>query len=122
MVPSVYQSAWDVYVRSSSQTVAAATVGVERSTLSKWVAADGGIRPRQGRKAGNGRRLTYEDRCAIEAGLAVRESQTSIAARIGFDRSTISREIGRGRLVDGTYSAKRGQAVAITHGRRPKTP
>jgi IS30 family transposase len=67
--------------------------------------------------AGNGRRLTYEDRCAIEAGLAVRESQTSIAARIGFDRSTISREVGRGRLVDGGYSAKRGQAVAITQGR-----
>jgi IS30 family transposase len=122
MVPSVYQSAWDVYVRSSSQAVAAAAVGFERSTLSKWVAADCGVRPRQGRMAGNGRRLTYEDRCAIEAGLAVRESQTSIAARIGFDRSTISREVGRGRLVDGGYSAKRGQAVAITQGRRPKTP
>jgi IS30 family transposase len=122
MVPSVYQSAWDVYARSSSQTVAAAAVGLERSTLSKWVAADGGVRPRQGRKAQNGRRLTYEDRCAIEAGLAVKESQTSIAARIGFARSTISREVGRGRLADGSYSAKRGQAVTITRGRRPKTP
>jgi IS30 family transposase len=122
MVPSVYQQAWDVYARSSSQAVAAAAVGVERSTLSKWVAADGGVRPRQGRRAANGKRLSYEDRCAIEAGLAVRESQTSIAARIGFDKATVSREVDRGRLADRSYSAMRGQAVAVTNGRRPKTP
>jgi IS30 family transposase len=121
MVPSVYQQAWDVYARSSSQAVAAAAVGVERSTLSKWVAADGGVRPRQGRGAGNGKRLSYEDRCAIEAGLAVRESQSSIAVRIGFDKSTVSREVGRGRLADRSYSAMRGQAVAVSNGRRPKT-
>jgi len=51
----------------------------------------------------------------------VKESQTAIAGRIGFDKATISREVKRGRLADGTYSAMRGQAVAVTNGRRPKT-
>jgi len=88
--------------------------------MSKWVASDGGVRPRQGRTAGNGNRLSFEDRCAIEAGLTVKESQTSIATRIGFDKSTVSREIARGRLADGRYSAKRGHAVATDNARRPK--
>lgn len=120
MVPSVLQMAWDVYARSQSHSVAAAAVGFERSTVSKWFAVDGGVRPRQGRDAGNGKRLTYENRCAIEAGLAVKEIHASIAERIGFDKGTISREIGRGRLATGRYSAQRGQAVAVQNGKRPK--
>lgn len=120
MVPSVYQRMWEVYARTSSGYAAAAAVGLERSSVTKWIAADGGVRPRQGRSAGNGKRLSYEDRCAIEAGLAVKEAQTSIAQRIGFDKSTISREIARGRLKSGRYSAKRGQAVAVANGKRPK--
>ena len=121
MVPSVVQRAWDVYAQTQSQAVAAAVVGLERSTLSRWVATDGGVRPRQGRGAGNGKRLAFEDRCAIEAGLAVTESQASIARRIGFSAATVSREITRGRLNSGRYSAKRGQAVAVENGRRPKS-
>jgi len=120
MVPSVYQRIWEVYAQTSSGYAAAAAVGVERSSVTKWIAADGGVRPRQGRGAGNGKRLSFEDRCAIEAGLAVDESQTSIAARIGFDKSTVSREVARGRLKTGRYSAKRGQAVAVDNGKRPK--
>lgn len=120
MVPSVVQTAWEVYARTSSAAAAAAAVGLERSTLTKWFATDGGIRPRQGRGAGNGNRLSFEDRCAIEAGLTVGESQTSIAARIGFDKSAVCREVGRGRLVSGRYCAKRGQAVAVANGKRPK--
>ena len=120
MVPSVYQRMWEVYAQTSSGSAAAAAVGVERSSATKWIAADGGVRPRRGRQAGNGKRLSYEDRCAIEAGLAVKETQASIAARIGFDKSTVSREIARGRLKSGRYSAKRGQAVAVANGKRPK--
>lgn len=120
MVPSVYQLMWEVYAQTSSGSAAAAAIGMERSSVTKWIAADGGVRPRQGRTAGNGRRLSFEDRCAIEAGLAVKETQTSIATRIGFSKSTVSREINRGRLADGRYSAKRGQAVAVANGKRPK--
>jgi IS30 family transposase len=120
MVPCVYQRVWEVYAQTSSGYAAAAAVGVERSSVTKWIAADGGVRPRQGRHCGNGKRSSFEDRCAIEAGLAVAESQTSIAARIGFNKSTVSREIARGRLASGRYSAKRGHAVAVTNGKRPK--
>lgn len=120
MVPSVYQQMWEVYAQTSSGYAAAAAVGVERSSVTKWIAADGGVRPRQGRQSGNGKRLSFEDRCAIEAGLAVKETQVSIAERIGFDKSTVSREIARGRLKSGRYSAKRGQAVAVANGKRPK--
>jgi len=120
MVPSVYQRMWEVYAQTLSSYAAAAAVGVERSSATKWMAAEGGVRPRQGRQAGNGKRLSYEDRCAIEAGLAVKETQTSIAERIGFDKSSVSREIARGQLKSGRYSAKRGQAVAVANGKRPK--
>jgi IS30 family transposase len=120
MVPSVVQTAWEVWAQTSSQRAAAVAVGVERSSLTRWFAADGGVRPRQGRTAGNGKRLSFEDRCMIEAGLKVKEPQASIAGRLGFSAGTVSREIGRGRLACGRYSAKRGQAVAVTNGRRPK--
>jgi IS30 family transposase len=119
MVPGVVQAMWDKYVETSSGPVAAAWVGVDRKTAFNWIERCGGIRPRQGRHP-SGKRLSFEDRCAIEAGLAVSESQTSIAERIGFDKSTISREVRRGRLASGRYSAKRGQAAATTNARRPK--
>ena len=123
MVPGVVQAMWDKYVETSSGPVAAACVGVDRRTAFNWIDSCGGIRPRQGRHP-SGKRLSFEDRCAIEAGLAVKESQSSIAGRIDFDRSTVSREIGRGRLASGRYSgrysAKRGQSVATTNAKRPK--
>ena len=124
MVPSVVHRVWDVYAQTSSGYAAAAAVGLDRSSVTKWVAADGGVRPRQGRDAGNGKRLSFEDRCAIEAGLAVKETQASIAARVGFSAGTVSREVARGRLTSGRYSgrysARRGQAVSVLNGRRPK--
>jgi len=119
MVPGVVQAMWDKYVETSSGPVAAAWVGVSRKTAFNWIESCGGIRPRQGRHP-SGRRLCFEDRCAIEAGLAVEETQSSIADRIGFDPSTVSREIVRGRLASGGYSARRGQAVAVSNGKRPK--
>jgi hypothetical protein len=51
MVPSVVQQAWEVYAQTSSGYAAAAAIGVERSTVTKWLAADGGVRPRQGRSS-----------------------------------------------------------------------
>jgi transposase, IS30 family len=120
MVPSVVHTAWEVWAQTSSQQAAAAAVGLERSTLSKWFAADGGVRPRQGRNAGQGKRLGFEDRCAIEAGLVVAETQASIARRIGFSPGTVSREIARGKTAAGGYSAKHAHTVAVSNGRRPK--
>ena len=119
MVATVVQAMWHVYAETSSSPAAAAAVGVDRKTAFNWICGAGGIRPRQGRHP-SGRRLSFEDRCLIEAGVAVGETQTSIAARIGFDKATLSREIGRGRLASGRYSAKRGQAAAVLNARRPK--
>jgi IS30 family transposase len=120
MVPSVMQTAWEVWAQTSSQRLAAGAVGLERSTLSKWFAAQGGVRPQQGRNAGNGKRLGFEDRCLIEAGLAVGESQAAIARRIGFSAGTLSRELQRAKTATGRYSAKHAHTVAIAAGRRPK--
>ena len=119
MVPVVVQQMWEVYAQTSSGPSAAAAIGMDRKTAFSWIADRGGVRPRQGRHP-SGRRLVFADRCLIEAGLAVGESQTSIAVRIGFDKSTVSREVGRGRLASGRYSAKRGQAVAANNAKRPK--
>jgi transposase, IS30 family len=119
MVPAVVQTMWQVYGESLSGPVAAGAVGVDRKTAFNWIAAAGGVRPRQGRHP-SGKRLSFEDRCAIEAGLAVGETRTSMAARIGFDASTVSREVRRGQLASGRYSAKRGQAAAVAAGKRPK--
>ena len=118
MVPAVVQAMWQEYAESSSGPAAAAAVGVDRKSAFNWIGGAGGI-VRQGRHP-SGKRLGFEDRCAIEAGLAVGETQTSIAARIGFDKSTVSRELGRGRLASGRYSAKRGQAAWVAAGKRPK--
>src|SRR6476469_3344396 len=93
MVPSVVQQMWEVYAQTSSGPAAAAAIGVDRKTAFSWIAERGGVRPRAGRHP-SGRRLGFEDRCRIEAGLALEGSQTSIAGRIGFDKSTISREVG----------------------------
>ncbi len=40
MVPSVLQTAWEVWAQTSSQRAAAVAVGVERSSLTRWFAAD----------------------------------------------------------------------------------
>jgi len=120
MVPSVVQQMWEVYAQTSSGPAAAAAIGFDRKTVFSWIADRGGVRPRQGRHP-SGKRLCFEDRCAIEAGLAVKESQTSIAVRIGFDKSTVSREIRRGQVASGRYySAKHAQALATSNARRPK--
>jgi IS30 family transposase len=113
------QGMWAVYFATADCPGAAAAVGIDRGTARNWIVAAGGIRPRQGRGL-KGRSLTFQERQAIEAGVAVKETQTSIAARIGRDKSTVSREISRGRLSSGGYSAKHGQAVARGNAERPK--
>ncbi len=61
MVPVCVQQTCEVYAQTCSGYAAAAAVGVERFSVTKWIAAGGGVRPRQGRQAGSGKRLPYED-------------------------------------------------------------
>ncbi|CUR59614.1 transposase [metagenome] len=113
------QAMWEVYFATSNGPAAAAAVGIDRGTARNWIVAAGGIRPRQGRDL-KGRSLTFQERQAIEAGLAVSETQVSIARRIGRNPGTVSREIARGRLASGMYSATNGQAVARDNASRSK--
>ena len=90
MVPVVVQAMWDKYVETSSGPSAAAWVGVDRKTAFNWIDQAGGIRPRQGRHP-SGKRLCFEDRCAIEAGLAVQETQDGTVAYARFSPSEATR-------------------------------
>ena len=56
--------------------------------------------------------ITMKERTVIEELLQQRKSYPHIAARIGFNASTVSREVRRGRRVDGKYSAQYAQTLA----------
>jgi len=69
-------------------------------------------RPRPGR-------LQLDDRIQIAVGLGRGDTFTAIAARIGFDVSTVSREVG-GRAGRGRYDAQAAHRCARRMARRPK--
>ncbi|WP_257203465.1 helix-turn-helix domain-containing protein [Corynebacterium cystitidis] len=71
-------------------------------------------------KVGRGRRLTGFDRVYIAFCLDSGMSITKIAAKLGRNKSVISREISRNRCNDGTYDPFHAQAQAITKIKRPK--
>src|SRR5437763_11901552 len=63
--------------------------------------------------------LTQEERYAITAQLMCGRSQTQIAALLGRDRSTISRELRRNRTHhDGKYRAEKAHSYAVARRRR----
>ena len=59
----------------------------------------------------NYKRMTYLDRCQLKAFLSIQLSISEIAAKLGFHKSTISRELKRNTLA-GIYSADRALALA----------
>jgi IS30 family transposase len=59
----------------------------------------------------NYRRLTYQDRCHIDALLIVGKTRSEIAQRTGFNKSTISRELRR-NFVGTNYHPKSASALA----------
>lgn len=59
------------------------------------------------------RRLTRADRIIIERRLEQGKSKTEIAEELGFDRSSISREIKRNKAVKGPYRWRGAQAKAV---------
>src|SRR5947207_5442241 len=63
--------------------------------------------------------LTQEERYAITAQLMCGRSQTQIAALLGRDRSTISRELRRNRTRhDGKHRAEKAHSYAVARRRR----
>jgi len=60
----------------------------------------------------NYRRVTYEDRCQIQAFLQVKRPVVEIAQRLGFHKSTIYRDLGRYRPFRAGYDPRRATSLA----------
>ncbi|MFV3115943.1 helix-turn-helix domain-containing protein, partial [Gordonia amicalis] len=90
-----------------SVAAAARAVGVSKAAGRDWFSKGGGVRPATERRdleasASVGRgRLTFTDRCRIEELMLAHYRPARIAALLGRPRSTITRELDRGRTNPG---------------------
>jgi IS30 family transposase len=119
MVPEVVQVFWAAMARGEFITAAAAEVGTYREKGTRWLRAEGGVRPRRGRDL-TGRCLTFGEREEIAVARAGGESMRSIARRLGRSPSTVSRELSRNADRAGCYRATTAHALAYTRASRPK--
>ena len=120
MVPEVVQKFWAAMARGEFITDAAAEVGTYRKRGARWLAAEGGVRPRRGRDL-KGRCLTFSEREEIALGRAGGESMRAIAGRLGRSPSTVSRELRRNAGCGGQpYRATSAHALAYERASRPK--
>jgi transposase, IS30 family len=119
MVSEDVQVFWAALQRGEFITDAAEAVGTYRKQGTRWVIANGGVRPRRGRNL-QGRYLSFAEREEIALGRAAGESMRSIAKRLGRSPSTISRELRRNREHGGRYRARIAHALAYDRASRPK--
>ena len=98
---------------------AAHLVGVAPNAGQRWFRKAGGVIT-NGAGPVSGRYLSYPEREEIAIGLARGESIRVIAARIGRDPSTISRERARNSTVRTGYRAWRAEEQAGERAKRPK--
>ena len=119
MVSENVQVFWAALQRGEFITDAAAAAGTYRKQGTRWVMANGGVRPRRGRNL-KGRCLTFAEREEIALDRAAGESMRAIAARLGRSPSTISRELSRNAEGTGRYRATSAHAAAYERASRPK--
>lgn len=119
MVPEVYQVFWAGLARGEFITEAAEAAGTYRKKGARWVAEDGGVRPRRGRNL-KGRCLTFADREEIAVLRAQGKSLRQIGEALGRSASTISRELRRNNPGTGSYRASKAHALAYERASRPK--
>jgi IS30 family transposase len=119
MVTDVVQTFWAAMQRGEFITDAAAEAGTYRKKGARWLAAEGGVRPRRGRDL-QGRYLSFGEREEVALGRAGGESVRSIAARLGRSPSTVSRELRRNVDGDRGYRATTAHALAYGRASRPK--
>ena len=119
MVAEVVQTFWAALQRGEFITDAAAEAGTYRKMGARWLVECGGVRPRRGRNL-KGRCLTFAEREEIALGRAAGESLRVIAARIGRNVSTVSRELARNGDASGGYRATAAHAKAHERASRPK--
>ena len=119
MVTEVVQQFWAAMARGEFITDAAAAAGTHRMMETRWLRAEGGVRPRRGRDL-KGRCLSFSEREEIAVARAGGESMRSIARRLGRSPSTISRELTRNAGGTGGYRATTAHALAYERASRPK--
>ena len=119
MVAEDVQVFWAELQRGEFITDAAAAAGTYRKQGTRWVIANGGVRPRRGRNL-TGRFLSFAERDEIALGRAAGESMREIARRLGRSPATISRELRRNALAPGRYRATNAHAAAWVRASRPK--
>jgi IS30 family transposase len=95
---------------------AATAIGMAGQTGRRLFREAGGVKPQLEPPV---LRLSYEERCLIEAMREVCSTQAAIAARLKRDPGTISRELGRNSSQRG-YRARTAQSRADGLARRPK--
>ncbi|HSO52020.1 MAG TPA: IS30 family transposase, partial [Actinomycetes bacterium] len=94
---------WAGLRRGATITAAARAAGVARQTGAAWLTEAGGVRPRvidlklEAAVIPGSGSLSFTDRCRIEDLVKVGYSPGRIADLVGRHRSTITRELARGR-------------------------
>ena len=119
MVPEVVQVFWAAMARGEFVTAAAAEAGTYREKGTRWLAAEGGIRPRRGRDL-KGRCLTFAEREEIAVGRAAGESMRAIARRLGAARRPSAASWRATPVGRAGYRATRAHALAYERASRPK--
>ncbi|GED96341.1 IS30 family transposase [Gordonia crocea] len=115
---------------STGMTIKAAAraAGVSRNSGALWLAQAGGMKPTatalESRISAGTGRLTFADRCCIEELVGKGSQPARIARLLGRSRSTISRELVRGRPAgDGEYRYRAIVAqTTVDQGRRRPKP
>lgn len=119
MITENLQVFWGELQRGEFISDAAVAAGTYRKQGTRWLVANGGVRPRRGRDL-LGRCLSFAEREEIAVGQAAGESLRVIAARLGRSPSTISRELARNADPRGGYRASSAHARAYDRASRPK--
>jgi IS30 family transposase len=102
----------------SSVAAAGEAAGVSANAGRRWLAESGGVKPRL---CAPQVRLSFQERCRIEALLQAGLSCRAIAARLGRSPSTVSREVHRNRGErKGGYGADNAQHLTDQRAGRPK--
>ncbi len=111
------EGVWTMRAEGLSEAEIARRLGLLRTSVSRYVASLGGIRPRRRRRAACC--LSHEEREEISRGIARGLSDRGIARALGRSHTTIGREIERcgGRRRYGAHQADR---EAWRRARRPR--
>src|SRR6476646_685647 len=119
MVGEVVQVFWTALQGCEFITDAAAAAGTYRKQGTRWVLANGGVRPRRGRNL-TGRYLSFAEREEFALARAAGESIRGIACRLGRSPATISRELRCNAEAPGRYRATTAHAAERVRASRPK--